>query len=338
MKKTTKKTTALAKTAPAKKTTTKTAPLTVRAESPAVTAPPPQGLKIQGDAIELGALGLVELKLSDQEEQVLSEPVKEADVRVKPNGAVYLPHYAYTRWLNRAFGRLGWALLPASAPKEVVSGKKRQVVQYYVLHVHKMPVAFAAGEQDYWEGNADQSYGDAAEGTVASALRRCMKRIGVGLELWDRQWGHRFLEAHTVKVKVSKKDVKGSVSVKSQWRMKDDPPLPGELAANQRVPAQREPSAGTHRDNDAPITQDQQKRLFTILKHSGRTADWLKAYLRKTINSESTKDITRKDYDTVVRAIEHPDVDNDRPAIIDADTIPWGDYTVDDVREPGEEW
>lgn len=332
------------KTTPKKKTTTaiakakpKTPPAAPVTEPAALMrADEPKGTIIQGTDINLGALGLVELKLTDEEEKVLSEPVNRALVRVKPNGAVYLPHQAYTQWMNRAFGRLGWALLPVSNPKEVVSGSKRQVVIAYVLHIHKVPVAFAMGEQDYWEKNADQSYGDAAEATVASALRRCLKRIGVGMELWDRQWGHQFLEENAVKVKVVKRDVQGGASQKVQWRMKTDPPLPGEMAMGERVPAQREPAASTHRHDDAPITQEQQKRLFTILSNSGRSTDWLKAHLRKTIKSESTKDIKRKDYDTIVRAIEHPDVD--KPATIDADTIPWGDYTVsDDDREPGEE-
>lgn len=336
-KKTTKKTTKKASTALAVRKPAKPAPVAepVALDRPAPPLDSSPGLTLKEGEMALGALGLEEVKLSEAEEKVLSEAVPLDRVRVKPNGAVYLPHSDYTAWMNRAFGRLGWAIVPVGTAREVVEGKKRQVVVPYVLHIHGKKVAFAMGEQDYWAGNADQSYGDAAEGTVASALRRCLKRIGVGAELWDRQWGHQFLEANAVAVKVAKRDVQGNQSVKTQWRLKADPPLPNEMKQGERVPAQREPAASKHAHENEPITVEQRTRLFTIAKNAGHTKEGVADILEQMIGSRSSSDIKRKDYDSVIRRIEHPTVTSS-PVITD-DTIDWGDYRVEDDREPGSE-
>ena len=55
-----------------------------------------------------------------------------------------------------------------------------------MLFVHGKPVAFATGEQDYFETNERQTYGDALEATMSSALRRFCKHLGMGLELLDK--------------------------------------------------------------------------------------------------------------------------------------------------------
>jgi hypothetical protein len=90
------------------------------------------------------------------------------------------------------------------AAKPLKSGNS--VVQPYVLYIHGKPVAFAMGEQEYFEGNKEQTYGDALEATVASALRRCMKRLGIGLELWDRAWVDNFMAEQGVHVQIENKD------------------------------------------------------------------------------------------------------------------------------------
>jgi hypothetical protein len=84
----------------------------------------------------VGMLGKIELKLTDKEEAILSEVVNVEDVRVKPSGQAYLSHPTYTRWFNRAFGRLGWSLVPAAAPMKNETGV---VVVPYLLHVHGKP-------------------------------------------------------------------------------------------------------------------------------------------------------------------------------------------------------
>ncbi|MHB1260311.1 MAG: hypothetical protein ACYC2H_01205 [Thermoplasmatota archaeon] len=302
---------------------------------------------LTGDAVELGQLGLVELKTTPEEEAVLSAPVDLSLLRVKPNGAVYEPHPVLTARMNKAFGRFGWVLVIAGHPQKVTASTgKFQVVCPYRLYVHGKEVAFAWGEQDYYEKNAEQSYGDALEATSASALRRCCKHIGVASELWDKEFTLNYLREHAIQVVVSAKDRDGTYKDKKQWRRKIDPPLPYEKQQPTGKPQrQADPgavaSAGTHPQAQAPITDPQRRRLFTILGNSGRSETELRDYLRKQHNVASTKEITRAIYDTVVQWINHPTPPVATPNVT-ANVIDWGEFTVADAdprdpREPGEE-
>jgi hypothetical protein len=284
----------------------------------------------------VGMLGKIELKLTDKEEAILSEVVNVEDVRVKPSGQAYLSHPTYTRWFNRAFGRLGWSLVPAAAPMKNETGV---VVVPYLLHIHGKPAAFAFGEQEWFEGsNREQTYGDALEATVASGLRRCAKRMGVGLELWDRPWTNAYLADHCVEVRVVKKGRDGKKFTARQWRRKvdqpfwnevtgkdeddertvktadgerrtiDDDQIPDEPAQTRRVeaPAKPQPRDAHHANELQPITEKQLQRLWVIIRNSGRIENAVKAWLKAKYQLDHTKDIARRDYETICAAIESP--------------------------------
>lgn len=297
-------TTALARR-PATKTTIRSKTALVRKEPTPVAVLPVLDQNLLGEEASLGALGLVEVKLSDREEAVLSKPVDAGDVRMKPTGQPYLSHPSYTRWFSEAFGRLGWAIVPRA--KAVFNGKT--VVQPYILFIHGQPAAFAYGEQEYHENNKEQTYGDAVEATVASALRRCAKRLGVGLELWDKRWLDAWTEQFCVKVWLTDKD-------KPVWRRKDDPPFWNEATSRTRGAqggppprserARPERPAASHPKGDEPITHDQVMRFWTIARRAGRSDEEVKTFLKRHYNLDSSKAMLRKDYENVVKAIEHP--------------------------------
>lgn len=264
----------------------------------------------------LGALGLVEVKLTPAEEAICNEPVDVSKVLIKPTGQPYLPHAEYTRWMNRAFGRLGWSMVPRSKPLANGVGTGRVLVTIpYILYIHGKPAAFAIGEQEYYESNKEQTYGDAAEATVASALRRCMKRLGVGLELWDKAFLNAFVDEHCVRVEV---DQRGERSDK--WRRLTDPPFWNEIgpggqrpAADTRgsAPAQRRDASSWQHRNDAPISEPQHRRLWVYINNSGRDDDQVKQWIRLEYGVELShkydkepKHITRADYDGIIAAIE----------------------------------
>lgn len=276
---------------------------------------------VLGEDANIGALGLMELRLNEAEEAVLSRPVDVNQVLVKPTGEAYLSHPSYTRWFNEAFGRLGWSLRPVSKPVM----KDGLVVVPYVLYIHGHPVAYALGEQEYSPTNARQSYGDAIESTVASGLRRCAKRLGVGLELWEKRWLHKFESELVLKVKVVVKK-HGEEKEEYWFRRRDDPPFWQEQKAQRTTYGQRsstpapmdrprnaaellqeianKPRASQHPHESSRITDPQRKRLFTIAKHHNRTEAEVKDYLKRKFNIASTHDLTRRDYDTVISALE----------------------------------
>lgn len=277
----------------------------------------------------IGNHGTVELKLTKAEEIELAQPVVAADVLIKPTGQPYLPHRVYTLWFNRAFGRFGWSLVPRAVPvmKPIVdkedAGKKGRhlVLVPYSLTIHGHTVAFAWGEQEYNETNAEQTYGDAVESTVANALRRCAKRIGVGLELWDKDWLERWRDEHAVQVTIKGygRDAKNY----KRWRRLKDKPLPFEIGKDTRKVTDAvdgdfaeepppgdesrrrdRPAAGNDGNGDVKITKPQRQRLATIARKAGRDDNDVRLWLIGKWKVKTSADILRKDYDAICRELE----------------------------------
>jgi hypothetical protein len=281
----------------------------------------PRELRVSDD-IALGELGVIEVKLSKKEEAILNRPVAVEMVQIKPTGQPYVSHPHYTRWLNETFGRGGWNIVPVSKPMK--SGNS--VVCPYVLYIHGKPAAFAMGEQEYFESNRDQTYGDALESTVASALRRCMKRLGVGLELWDRAWLDRFVAEHCVRVKVREKR-RGDEGdrIVYRWRLKTAPAFWNEVddrhptdddevepaqrreapRYQQQAPRRDEPVAH-HAASGDRITDKQRKRLWAIIKNSGRDEMQVRGWLERRYGWTSSTEVTRREYEYVCKTIEAP--------------------------------
>jgi hypothetical protein len=277
-----------------------------------------------GEEATLGALGLVEIKLTEKEEAVLARPVVASDVLIKPTGQPYLSHPSYTRLFNEAFGRLGWSIVPRSKPI-LTDGS---VVCPYILFIHGRPAAFAMGEQPYFANNREQSYGDALEATVASALRRCAKRLGVCLELWDKRWLRLWMGEFAVRVKITHDDPKKQWV----WRRQDDPPFWNEVTPgrqrtepaqgdvevprevfhpptrNAAPPAARQqaPPPASHSASGNLITEKQIKRLHAIAHGAGRKSPEVKDWLWRRFKLDSSSKITRELYDSVCAWLEQP--------------------------------
>lgn len=235
--------------------------------------------------VALGSVGLMEVKLTDKEEETLNEAVREEDVVLRPGkrgpAIPYLPHIVYTRWLNRAFGRTGWGIVPVSQP----ALKGKSVIIQFVLSIHGVPVATAAGEQDYFEDNPQQSYGDVVESCVGSGLRRCCKRLGIGLEMWDKAFCKRMVETRQHTLPAEHQRSSGESGTKSA------------------------PTTKTGYEGSA-ISEGQARRLFAICKTAQRKQGEVRRYLQaiygivgKDLDS-AFAGITRKDYDQICAAIE----------------------------------
>lgn len=301
----------------------KTMALTVRGRSlPSAVMPTailPTDPHILGEDAATGALGLVELKFTKAEELVLSEPVPLGDIRIKPTGQAYLSHPSYTRWLNRAFGRGGWSLVPRTRP--VINDNL--VLVSYLLYVHGKPLAFCYGEQEYHPTNKEQTYGDVIEATIASALRRCAKRLGVGLEMWDKEFLNAWMAQHAIAVLVPDRNGEERVC----WRRRVDPPLLHERGASTTIPYAKEipmsqqqqqtsaaPTERSHVGDTRPITvvgrdgkgRGQLGRLIMIASKAGRTDREVKEWLFDVYGWTSKKQITREHYNDICERLEAP--------------------------------
>jgi hypothetical protein len=142
----------------------------------------------QNTHVEIAKVGTLEL--TPQAEEVLNEKLNPADVRIRPDGLVYLPWTYYAARLNKAFGRLQWGLLPQGAPHVKPQGDYGDVlvVWGFWLAIKGVPIGFAYGETTYKPSNATMSYGDACEGAKSISLARNCKQLGIALELWDGDW------------------------------------------------------------------------------------------------------------------------------------------------------
>lgn len=293
-----------------------------------IPAPEPVVPDALTENVQLGGLALVEVKLTDAEEMVLAEAIKLENVRVKPTGQPYYSHPSYTLWFNRAFGRTGWTLRPVGKPQQQQVTDARSIVLIpFVLFIHQQPVAFAFGEQEFFPGSGEQTVGDAMEACVASALRRCAKRLGIGLELWDRVWIDSYMAEHCVIVRVPKRRNRNgdwkTVAVQ-QWRRKVDKPFADELGPDDRLedvvdergdeerPQRRPPSergknyAPANPGDTRAVSDKQLKRLYAITRNSGRNEDVVKQWLKVQYGYTSSTQITRGTYDAICKAIEAP--------------------------------
>jgi hypothetical protein len=139
--------------------------------------------------------------LDEKAEAVLNEPIKPEEVSIRPDGLVYLPWTWYADRLNRAFGRLGWGLVPQSGPMKQDMGNNILVVWGHWMVVRGIPVGYEIGECAYNPTNHTMSFGDASAGAKSNSLARNCKMLGMSLELWNQEWIEDWKEKYAERVK-----------------------------------------------------------------------------------------------------------------------------------------
>lgn len=134
-----------------------------------------------------------QVKLTDEQKNILYAPVNTEDVEMRPEGLIYLPWREYQDRLRKAFG-LEYALIPNGNPQIDTNSGNILWGFYLIIQGHMM--AYAIGEQVY-SGNSQMTWTDACEGAKSNALMRVCKDIGIGTELWKpsfiREWKEKNL-------------------------------------------------------------------------------------------------------------------------------------------------
>lgn len=133
------------------------------------------------------------LDLTEKQNDILYSPVKDHDVFIKPDGLIYLSWMKYSERLNKAFGGTSWTMIPEGTPK--VMGQKNLIIWPFHFVIKGVYCGFAIGEQQYFD-NGRMSYGEACEGAKSNALMRLCKNIGIGLELWDKNFIDRWVKTY----------------------------------------------------------------------------------------------------------------------------------------------
>lgn len=157
------------------------------------------------------------LKLAEGEQEKLLATFEESDIKIRPDGLIYLPQVFFRERLNQVFGVGQWALKP------VHTGAKDNFYFYNgQLYVRGYFVAEATGEQTYWENNAQQSYASAYEAAKSDCIVRCCKDMGIAAECWKPQYQEKWIAENGCKMWC--RDTKKNKNVVI-WKHKDAPPL-----------------------------------------------------------------------------------------------------------------
>lgn len=153
------------------------------------------------------------LELDDNAQAVLSEPMNMTDIKIRPDGNVYLAWTWYASRLNRAFGIARWGLIPHGMPMSKPHGAYGDmlIAWGHWLIVNGKPIGFAIGETTYKPNNAMMSYADACEGAKSNSLARNCKLLGMSLDLWDSEFCEEWKSLYAEKYQDSGK---------TKWRKK----------------------------------------------------------------------------------------------------------------------
>lgn len=185
------------------------------------------------ESVEIGTIapeifvGISTLDISKDISDKLTASVPLDGIEIKPTGQIYLCHIQYRRMLNDAFGMGNWALRPLGGFQKTIKTKRKGeydegetiiVCREYALYIRGKYASSAIGEQEYIESNDMMSASDACEGTESNAIMRCCKKLGMGLEMWDKKFVNKFIKEYCVQVWRKGKS-------KPQWRLKESEPF-----------------------------------------------------------------------------------------------------------------
>lgn len=211
-------------------------------------------------ALQVNANSIGTLELSEETERILDEKLDPKEVKIRPDGLVYLPWTWYAQKLNSAFGRLKWGMIPQGAPQSKETGNNSVLVIWgNWLVIKGIPVGFAFGETSYRTDNSTMSYADAIEGAKSISLARNCKVLGIALELWDADW--------TATWKKEFAETYEGRNGKTLWRKRGEKP-----AKVESVVSKESPAVSGDVDKDFPKIQFSPKEIKNSAEYVARIA------------------------------------------------------------------
>jgi len=164
---------------------------------------------------------------------VLSEPVADDLVDIRPDGLIYVSHTHYRNRLDDAFGVGGWALVPLAAPRI----QDNRVCYYGFLKAAGRYIADAVGGAQYYPNNRQGSYDNSVEAAKSDCLVRCCKALPMFRECWDHEYAEYWKRTYAHQV-ASGEPGGGRIWKKKGAAMRNFDTRPGRLAESEyRKPA-----------------------------------------------------------------------------------------------------
>lgn len=263
-----------------------------------------------------------ELKITDEEQKKLQQPVDSDLIEIRPDGLIYYPQVFARQQLNDTFGVGQWALV-----QHVITQIKNILCFDGSLYIRGCFVARAMGEHEYIESNRNTSWASVYESAKSDCLVRCCKDLGIGKELWQPKFSREWIQEHAIKVFVKVKNREThQEETKVQWRRKDQEPywnesgiVPTNGKTNQQ-PKNEKPNIPTPQkkvernytaEAEACGTLDDLKNWYTSLnKDEQKKYAALKNNVKETIQKNQPIDKTDPTKDVLLIMIKGLTVDN----------------------------
>jgi hypothetical protein len=133
-----------------------------------------------------------EIPFPDDVVRILSEPIDDSLVDVRPDGFIYVSHPHYRDRLDRAFGPGAWALIPLAVPRV----QDNRVLYYGFLKARGQYISDAVGGAQYYPNNSNGSYDNSVEAAKSDCLVRCCKALPMFRECWDNEYEDYWLATY----------------------------------------------------------------------------------------------------------------------------------------------
>jgi hypothetical protein len=122
---------------------------------------------------------------------ILTRPLEDEEIFIRPDGLLYLPQTFYRKKLNESFGAGNWTLYKEKVFQEPA---EKATWVYYVgaLYAFGQYIGQAGGQNLYYGVNQKTSKMDAVESAKSDCITRICKDLGIGSELWNPEFCFRW--------------------------------------------------------------------------------------------------------------------------------------------------
>lgn len=198
--------------------------------------------------------GASTLQLTEEESRKLSARFEDDEIEIRPDGFLYVPQALIRQRLNKVIGAGAWSIVLLREKIEQLTEKSNKLYFDGAMMIRGKFVARSIGEASYFTTNQNQSRASALEAAKSDCMVRCVKDLGIALEVYEpafcRKWQKQF--AIKVWVKEPNRDKK------TLWRRRDVDPFPyetGEFTPVPSVPVKEEKKVVS------PITEEWKTEL-----------------------------------------------------------------------------
>ncbi len=163
----------------------------------------------------------LELEKADQEKLFASFEMEQYEIR--PDGHIYVPQALIRGRLNSVVGVGQWAIVLLRDRVEQLNEKSYKLFYDGALLIRGKFVSRSTGEATYFTTNPNQSWASALESGKSDCMVRCVKDLGIALEVYQPAFVRKWQKEYAKRVWVQDRQER-----KVMWRRIDVDPFNNE--------------------------------------------------------------------------------------------------------------